>query len=256
MVWMLLVLLYALLKGTREIAKKKAMAKNSVMEVLVIYTLLSFVFVIPQAPMASGVEPHFFIFIAIKSFCIFLAWICSFRSLKKLPVSLYGILDLSRVIFATCFGVFLLHETLAINQVFGLIIVCSGLLLLKFKPNFLKKIFKIEESTTIIQNNPLHPEENTLPTYVYIILAFASCFLNAISGFLDKVLMQVCNWRQSTFYCQWNARQPNYCNDINQTKWLSCYNYWRKIYLQRKEHSLQILLCRCNYFWYCTWCYK
>lgn len=200
MVWMLLVLLYALLKGTREIAKKKAMAKNSVMEVLVIYTLLSFVFVIPQAPMASGVEPHFFIFIAIKSFCIFLAWICSFRSLKKLPVSLYGILDLSRVIFATCFGVFLLHETLAINQVFGLIIVCSGLLLLKFKPNFFKKIFKIEENTTIIQNNPLHPEENTLPTYVYIILAFASCFLNAISGFLDKVLMQDLTSAQLQFW--------------------------------------------------------
>ena len=54
MTWMLLVLVYGLLKGAREIAKKKAMEKNTVMEVLVIYTLLSFVFVIPQAPQAGG----------------------------------------------------------------------------------------------------------------------------------------------------------------------------------------------------------
>ena len=140
MTWMLLVLLYALLKGSREIAKKLAMSKNSVMEVLVVYTLLSFIFVIPQAPQAGGLQPKYYAFIAIKSFCIFIAWICSFRSLKKLPVSLYGILDLSRVLFATLLGVFVLGEVLKINQIFGLIIVCAGLLLLKFKPPFIKKI--------------------------------------------------------------------------------------------------------------------
>lgn len=48
MVWILLVLLYGLLKGSREISKKKAMDKNSVMEVLFTYTLISFILVIPQ----------------------------------------------------------------------------------------------------------------------------------------------------------------------------------------------------------------
>ena len=38
--------------------------------------------------------------ILIKSFVIFLAWIFSFIAIKKLPISLYGVLDLSRVIFA------------------------------------------------------------------------------------------------------------------------------------------------------------
>ena len=42
MIWMSLVLLYGLLKGARELAKKKAMESNSVMEVLFLYTLLSF----------------------------------------------------------------------------------------------------------------------------------------------------------------------------------------------------------------------
>ena len=45
MVWILLVLLYGLLKGSREISKKKAMDKNSVMEVLFTYTLISFILV-------------------------------------------------------------------------------------------------------------------------------------------------------------------------------------------------------------------
>ncbi|MCQ2588687.1 MAG: EamA family transporter [Treponema sp.] len=199
MIWMLLVLVYGLLKGSREIAKKLAMNKNSVMEVLVVYTFISFLFVIPQAPNAGGLEPKFFIFIALKSFCIFLAWICSFRSLKKLPVSLYGILDLSRMIFATSFGVIFLHEILNLYQIIGLITVCVGLLLLKFKPKFLKKLFHIEESP-VVQNNQIILEEKTHSTTFYVILAFISCFLNAVSGFFDKVLMKDITSSQLQFW--------------------------------------------------------
>ncbi len=219
MTWMLLVLLYALLKGSREIAKKLAMNKNSVMEVLVVYTLLSFIFVIPQAPQAGGLQPKYYAFIAIKSFCIFIAWICSFRSLKKLPVSLYGILDLSRVLFATLLGVFVLGEVLKINQIFGLIIVCSGLLLLKFKPPFIKKISQIiskkDSSQHTGPNAPLNDKsslaQNPAPSYnppstkshspnFYIFLAFISCILNAISGLFDKILMKDITSSQLQFW--------------------------------------------------------
>lgn len=201
MIWMLLVLLYGLLKGSREIAKKLAMNKNSVMEVLVVYTILSFIFVIPQAPKAGGLEPKFYGLIAIKSFCIFIAWICSFRSLKKLPVSLYGILDLSRVLFATFFGVALLDEVLSPYQISGLIIVCSGLLLLKFKPPFLRKIFKIEESSST--KLPLSSENsitNVYPAWIYVAMALISCLLNAVSGFMDKVLMKDISSSQLQFW--------------------------------------------------------
>lgn len=192
MVWMLLVLLYALIKGFREIAKKKAMVRNSVIEVLVTYTFLSFLLVIPQAPKAGGLDSKYFIYIAIKAFCIFLAWICSFRSLKKLPVSLYGILDLSRVLFATSLGVFILGEQIGGLQAAGLITVCIGLLMLKFKPPFIKKIFHIEETSQVEIKN----EHYTL----YVILALLSCMLNAVSGFLDKVLMQEISSSQLQFW--------------------------------------------------------
>ena len=134
MIWIPLVLLYGLLKGGREIAKKKAMTKNSVMEVLFVYTLMSFVFVLPQAGQAGGMETRFFFFIALKSFVMFLAWIFGFYSLKKMPVSLYGVLSLSRVLFATMSGVIFLHEALSVFQMSGLLIVCAGLLLLRIPP--------------------------------------------------------------------------------------------------------------------------
>lgn len=193
MMWMLLVLLYGILKGTREIAKKKAMEINTVMEVLVIYTLLSFILVIPQAPQAGGLEPKFYGFIAIKSFSIFLAWICSFRSLKKLPVSLFGVLDLSRILFATLFGITILGESLKGLQIAGLFFVCSGLLLLKFKPVFLQRLFKIEQA-------PVTEEKEKSNTTFYVILALISCFLNAISGLLDKILMKDISSSQLQFW--------------------------------------------------------
>ncbi|MCQ2591010.1 MAG: EamA family transporter, partial [Treponema sp.] len=196
---------------------KKAMEKNTVMEVLVIYTLLSFVFVIPQAPQAGGLEPIYFLWIAIKSFSIFLAWICSFRSLKKLPVSVYGVLDLSRILFATSLGILVLGETIATFQGIGLIFVCCGLVLLKFKPAFLKKLFHVDESpitltpdtvvksdetteisSNCIQNNTLVKQEKSVNFYIF--LAFLSCMLNAVSGFLDKVLMKDISSSQLQFW--------------------------------------------------------
>lgn len=199
MIWMLLVLVYGLLKGGREIIKKLAMSKNTVMEVLVVYTFVAFLFVIPQAPNAGGLEFKYYFYIAIKSFCIFLAWICSFNSLKKLPVSLYGILDLSRMLFATLLGVIFLSETLSYFQIAGLIIVCCGLLLLRFKPKFIKKLFHLEDKS-VIQNDINSETEKSHSTTFFVILAFTSCILNAISGFLDKVLMKDINSSQLQFW--------------------------------------------------------
>ena len=71
MTWVFLVLLYGVLKGGREIAKKKAMYTNTVMEVLVAYTVLSFVLVVPQAKDAGGMELKFYFLVALKAFAIF-----------------------------------------------------------------------------------------------------------------------------------------------------------------------------------------
>lgn len=209
MAWILLVLLYGLLKGAREIAKKKAMETNSVMEVLVVYTLLSFLFVIPEAPEAGGVTARQLAFIALKSFVIFLAWICSFRSLKKLPVSLFGILDLSRVLFATFFGAVILGEDMGPWQVAGLVVVCAGLVMLKFRPRKAGGAQKADGAQAagsvpaqeLATSGKQVPASETHPaTTLYVILALLSCMLNAVSGFLDKVLMKDITSAQLQFW--------------------------------------------------------
>lgn len=171
--WIWLVLLYGILKGVREIVKKKALEKNSTIEVLFMYTFLSFMMVLPSAGKAMGLESRFWFYIALKSFVIFLAWMCSFRAIKKMPISLYGVLDLSRVLFATMLGVAVMQETLGVFQTVGLILVSAGLLLLKYRPGHMRDA-SVGQAVEVR----------------YVVMAFASCLLNAVSGLLDKILMR------------------------------------------------------------------
>ena len=174
--WILLVLIYGILKGVRDIAKKKALTLNGVVEVLFIYTALAFLFTVPTSGHVGGVPTKEMLLIAFKSFIIFIAFLCSFYAIEKMPVSLYGVIDLSRMMFAMILGVFILKETLGIYQVIALVLVAGGLLLLKYKP----KAQRVNGST------------DNVAGYIYI-LAFVSTFLNAVSGILDKILMRTGN---------------------------------------------------------------
>ncbi len=188
--WIWLTLLYGVLKGVREIVKKKALEKNSTIEVLFLYTVLAFLFVLPDAKNAVGLEPKYYFYIALKSFVIFLAWIFSFRAIKGMPISLYGVLDLSRVLFATTLGVIVLQETLGVWQTAGLILVSFGLLLLKYHPGMFTK--------KMLLNNQAENRERVEPKIV--VMAFASCLFNAVSGLLDKILMKDLGSSQLQFW--------------------------------------------------------
>lgn len=181
MLWIWLVLLYGILKGVREIVKKKSMEKNTVLEVLFVYTLLSFLMVAPSAPKAGGVEWRTMLLIALKSFVIFVAWILSFKAIKKMPISLYGLLDLSRVIFSTLMGVLLLGERMSFWQMVGLTFVCTGLLLCRYRKG--AKEDRSERADTKI-----------------VCFALLSCLLNGVSGTMDKILMQTVTSTQLQFW--------------------------------------------------------
>lgn len=176
MIWILCTLFYGLAKGGREICKKKALQKNEVMEVLFFHTLLSFVFVIPDVRNGFGLPITTYLLIALKSFVIFLAWICSFNAIKKLPISFMGILELSRVLFATLFGVLFLKEIMGRNQIIGLIFVSLGLLILPL-PN----IIQAKRKGTGIDSEGIK--------IIFVIIALVSCMLNAVSATMDKYLM-------------------------------------------------------------------
>jgi drug/metabolite transporter (DMT)-like permease len=179
MLWSILVLIYGLLKGAREVCKKKSLEKNTVIEVLFFYTLFSFLLVLPNIANLGNISLKLLGFIALKSFIIFLAWILSFHALHAMPVSLYGILDLSRVLFATFLGISVLHEKMTIFRTIGLVCVAGGLLLLKYR----KQGKKSEQ---------IHP--------AIVIAALASCMLNSVSGLMDKILMQHVTSTQLQFW--------------------------------------------------------
>lgn len=186
-----MVLIYGLIKGGREICKKKALKVFSVTEVLLVYTFFSLLICTPQIPAARGLSSVQYLWVALKAFIIFIAWIAGFKAIKKLPISLCGILDLSRVLFATMLGVIVLGEKITLYKGIGLILVSCGLLFLKFNP-FEKKEKQVKEET---------PHSDIFNSQAFfIILAFISCMLNAVSGLLDKILMKEMNSSQLQFW--------------------------------------------------------
>lgn len=211
--WMLFVLNYGVLKGTREIVKKKSLQRSSVMEVLFFYTLFAFLFVCPDVKNAAQMDMHFLPAVAFKSFIIFLAWMCSFKAIKKMPISLYGLLDLSRVLFATLLAVIVQHEVLSGNQMIGLLLVCVGLLMLKRPkwPMVCRMQKKVRENSDIQtddgtactisekQKNKEQQNEEHVPV-ILVLFALASCMLNAISGLLDKILTKDITSAQLQFW--------------------------------------------------------
>jgi len=229
--WIACVLLYGALKGAREIFKKKAMVINTVMEVLVAYTVLSLgmVVVTAVAEIAAGdCSAGEYLFglrasqygaIAVKSFVIFVAWICGFRALHKMPVSVYGILDMARVVFAALLGMLVLGERPSGYQAAGIVLVCVGLSLLRYVKDDTAEEAEIaavsaaksaadltakpvvDSAEGPAQTGTAAPDTAGCPVRArweqfrrspgfYVFLAMVSCFLNAVSGNMDKLLMR------------------------------------------------------------------
>lgn len=176
--WIALVSLYGVLKGARDIIKKKALEKNSAMEVLFFYTLLSFIFVLPEAKSAFSMDMRYIGFIMIKSVIIFIAWMCSFKAIKKLPIGFYGIMDMSRVIFAALLGMIALNEVMTASKLAGMGLVLAGLLLVNLRRD----------------------KNGEKAKAIYIVLTLISCLMNAISELLDKTLMQHMESSQLQFW--------------------------------------------------------
>ena len=95
-----------------------------------------------------------------------------------MPVSLYRIIDLSRVLFATALGIIFLGETMSVLQIVGLLLVCGGLIMSQRKKN-------------------LTDEKVSARIVIYTLL---SCLFNAISGVMDKILTKSVTSTQLQFW--------------------------------------------------------
>ena len=177
MEWVLLTLVFGIGKGFREGIKKKALEKSSTFEVLFLYTLLGFLFVIPTAKDVFSIPWQYYFFILIKATLVFTAWTCSFNSIKHMPVSLYGVMDTSRVVFSTLMGITLMGESLGCSQVTGMVLVILGLVLVNINQ---KSDIKVKTK--------------------YLLLTLVACLFNATSGVLDKWLTKTVTSGQLQFW--------------------------------------------------------
>ncbi|MBQ4510143.1 MAG: DMT family transporter [Clostridia bacterium] len=166
--WIFLILLYGIFKGLREALKKKAMETNSVLEVLFFYTFVAFLLTIPFSKDIFSVSLEYHIAILIKSFAIFIAWLCALNSIKRLPLSIYSVMDMGRMVFSILLGVIFLNEKLSLLQILGIALVIAGITLVNLKKKG-------------------HSGDKT--TYKVVPLILVSCILNALSGTLDKFLL-------------------------------------------------------------------
>ena len=167
--WIGLVVFYGLAKGARDGLKKKATQQSGVIEVLFFHTALAFLMTIPFSHNVVGMPSIYHLWIFIKSFVIFLAWIFTFSSIKKMPVSFYGIMDSARMIFSTLIALMFLGESMTWPKGVGLLLVLSGI---------------------IIVNLGNHGADEKVKAK-FLVLSILSCLLNSISGVMDKKLLSM-----------------------------------------------------------------
>lgn len=165
--WIIFIILYGILKGVREPIKKNLLKNVNVLTSLFAYTFIGFLMAVPTARGIFNVPLPIFGWILVKSCSIFLGWILAFTVLKNLPVSIYGVTDMSRVLFSTLMGIIFLHESLTVKGIVSLLLVITGLYLANRKTADSTETYSMR----------------------LIWLLFLSCFLNAISGTLDKYIM-------------------------------------------------------------------
>lgn len=176
--WIVYIVIYALSKGVREGIKKSATSISPSEEILFFYTLIGFIMILPFSHGALSLAPKHILLVFIKSLVCCVAYACAIGAIKKMSVSLYGITDLSRMVFSTLLGVFLLGESFTLPKGIGITLVIVGLLLANLKKS---------TSSRGIDGKTL-------------LLVLGNCFLNATSGIMDKVYMKDFSPSQMQFW--------------------------------------------------------
>ena len=174
--WVIFVLLYAVLKGARDGMKKAALQKNSAEEILFFYTLIGLILILPFSSSAFDLKPLYIFYVFLKSLVVSMGWLISFAILKRISVGLFGIMDLSRILFSTAFGVWLLDEAFTLSKAVGLVLVLTGLVLVN-----------------------LRKQKGGLTLFT-LCLTILNCVLTAISETMDKTLMQYMDSEQMQFW--------------------------------------------------------
>ena len=164
-IWIIFTFLYAIFTGFFQCSKKKAIEKNSIYEVLAYFSLISFLLTAFTSKNVFNIELQYLLIVLLKSSVIVVSWLLGFYVISKMSISLYSVINLSRIIFSIMLSWFILGEKITLTTLIGMIIVIIGLFLVNKNSN------KNEEKEASLK---------------LIILLLISCLLNSISAIIDK----------------------------------------------------------------------
>ncbi len=170
--WIILIFIYAIFKGCYNCSKKKASEKNNIYEILAYFSTLVLVFSLIIDWKGIIIDPKYLWIILLKAFILVISWLLALYVISKMPMSLYGVLQLSSILFSILIGWIFLKEVITLQVIVGMIIVIVGLILVN----------KLSEDNNKKKEASLY----------LIILMLISCLLSSISGFIDKkVLLEI-----------------------------------------------------------------
>ena len=167
--WILLIIIYAIFVSLGEVVKKKAMKISSVYEVLAWFTFISFILSFFITKDAFAIDYKYLSLIFFKSSVIAVSWFLGFKTLEKLELSIYGLIKITRIIFAALLSYIILGEKFTISSFTGMIIIITGLILVNTTNSDTKK--------------------NKKNSFKIIFLFIISCFLSSVSSIIDKKIL-------------------------------------------------------------------
>lgn len=177
--WMIYTFIYAIFTGFFQCSKKKATERNSIYEVLALFTTIAFILTLVTSKNVFNIEFLSLIIILLKSIIIVIAWILSLHAIQKMPISLYSIINLSRIVFSILLSVIFLGEKLTVFLIIGAIIIIFGLFLVN----------KV--------SNEKNNKETDLKTILILLVA---CLINSISAIIDKQILKLVTPIQLQFW--------------------------------------------------------
>ena len=187
--WVGAALLSALLLGCYDVAKKRSLAGNAVIPVLLLNTLFSSLLLLPYILDAHldfgwfgakclmdyygydiGIREH--LLVALKAAITLSSWLCGYYAIKHLPLTIVGPVNATRPVVVLVGAILLFGEQLNLWQWGGVLLTIVSLYLLSRAGS--------RESIDFRSNR-------------YVWALFAAMLLGAVSGLYDKFLISRCD---------------------------------------------------------------
>lgn len=177
--WLFFAFLSAILLGFYDVFKKKSLAGNSVISVLLINALLSALIFLPFIFGSFFENPYFsqfgfgtkneHILVALKAALVLSSWIFGYFAMKHLPLTLVGPFNATRPVFVLIGAMLIFSEKLNFYQWSGVILTIFSLFILSLSSK--------KEGIVFSKNR-------------WVICLFLATILGAASGLYDKFLLK------------------------------------------------------------------